>query len=243
MAPPKKQEECPSGGPGWLATYADMVTLLLTFFVLMMAMANFEDTQRVEQVIESLQTDFGMSGFYQDNTHTHDEKAYTEPIRRRQALQPTVARLRAAMSRHLSDDVIRISQTPSEVRFRLDDRVFFAPGSAELHPSSYALLADLSLVLATEDVQVRVEGHTDASGNEEANWRLSSDRALAVVLAMRDKGPVPGERLEAVGLGSFHVASEFGETDEWNRRVELVLRADQAGAAAAIRELELHGDE
>lgn len=224
-----------------MATYSDMVTLLLTFFVLMMSMANFEDINKVQSVIDSLREAFGVGGMFDNTTHTWTEKGYTESKREEQAIQPVIAKLREAMAKHLSDDVIRMSQTPSEVRIRLDDRIFFAPGSTELHPAAYALVGDLARVLAGEQVQVRVEGHTDASGDEARNWALSAQRSLAVVMALRVTGPIPGDRLEAVGLGSFRVASDFGETDEWNRRVELVLRADEQGAGAAVRELNLKG--
>ncbi|MBN2799925.1 MAG: OmpA family protein [Deltaproteobacteria bacterium] len=224
-----------------MATYSDMVTLLLTFFVLMMSMATFEDVKRVQSVIDSLREAFGVAGMFQDTTHTWKEEGYTEPKREVQSIQPVIAKLREAMAKHLSDDVIRMSQTPTEVRIRLDDRVFFAPGSTQLHPAAYAFVGDIAKVLANEQVEVRVEGHTDASGDEVRNWVLSAERATSVVVALRERGPIPGERLEAVGLGSFRVASDFGETDEWNRRVEIVLRADEVGAGAAVRELELKG--
>ncbi len=234
----KKRKKCSDGGgagsPAWMATYSDMVTLLLTFFVLMMAMANFDDTQRSQQVIESLQESFGMSGFQPSLTHTHTEKAYTEPRRRQQAIQPSVAKIREAMAKHLSDDVMRIAQKDHELRVRLDDRVFFKPGSHELHPAAYALVSDLAAALVEQDVAIRVEGHTDASGDEHANWQLSAQRALSVVEALQEKGPIDGKRLEAVAYGSHRVASDFGETDEWNRRVELVLLAEDSAGAAAI---------
>ena len=50
----KKKDEKMEGLPAWMATYSDMVTLLLTFFVLLLAMATFDDTKRVEAVFESL---------------------------------------------------------------------------------------------------------------------------------------------------------------------------------------------
>jgi len=241
MASRKKGCDCPPPAPAWMATYSDLVTLLLTFFVLLMSMASFDNKRLVQAVMESIHEAFGMSGLDVAAVHTFTERGYTEPQRLAQSTQPTVARLREAFAKHLSDDVIRISQQEQEVRFRIDDRVFFRPGSAELHPAAYSLIADLAVVLADEQVDIRVEGHTDSSGSERDNWELSAMRSLAVVEAFREKGPVAGERLEVVAFGSFRNASYFGESDEWNRRIELVLNTDKVGSAALIRELDMVG--
>ena len=214
-----------------MATFSDMVTLLLTFFVMLTSMANFEDVGRVEAVIQSIKQALTMGGFEMQIVNKAEEPAYTDPVRHEQAVQPTVAKLRQAMAKHISDDVVRMSQTPQEVRVRLEERVFFKPGSAELHPAAYALLSDLGHVLAEEEADVRIEGYADGSGDERANWQLSSDRSMAVVLALRERGPVPGDQLEAVALGSFHPGADIGENKDWNRRIEIVLRSDGNGAA------------
>lgn len=218
----------------WMATFSDMVILLLTFFVMLMAMANFEDRQRVDAVFKSIRHALGAQGYDPRQLHISKELMLTEIVRRQDSMQPVVAKLRQAMSRHISDDMIRIVQNEREVRVRLDDRVFFKSGSTELHPAAYAVVADVARVLRDEDVDVAVEGHTDASGSERDNWELSSERALVVLLAMREKGPIEGPRLESSARGSFHPASAFGEDASWNRRIELVLKADHTRAAGAI---------
>ena len=55
-----------------------------------------------------------------------------------------------------------------DMRIRLDDRVLFKPGSTELHPAAYALISDVAVILKDEDVHIRVEGHTDATGDGRA---------------------------------------------------------------------------
>jgi len=220
----------------WMATFSDLVTLLLTFFVLMMAMANFDDTQRVDAVLESIRTGFGVGGIDHRLLGVDKTESYTKEKQQTQVITPAVAKLREAFAGHVSDHYISMSETEKELRIRLDGRVFFRVGSAELHPTAYALLEDVSTVLAEEKVHVRVEGYADGLGTEKKNWELSTDRAVAVVLAMRERGPVPGEQLEAVGFGSFHPGVEIGRDAAWDRRVELVLRTnDMAAAAAASR--------
>ena len=234
----KKKDEKMEGLPAWMATYSDMVTLLLTFFVLLLAMATFDDTKRVEAVFESIKSALGVGGFESNLVGVMQKPNYTqESTVRDDVSRPVVARLRQAMSKHISDDLIRMVQNEQEVRLRLDDRVFFRPGSTELHPTAFSLLADLADILADLDGEIRVEGHTDATGNEHRNWLLASARAISVVETLRAKGPIAGERLEASAFAQFHPASTFGEDAIWNRRVEIVIRSDDVGTSRAAESL------
>lgn len=230
----RRPPEVRVGLPGWLATFADMVTLLLTFFVLMVSMANFDDNQRIEAVIRSIQEAFGTEGYDESLLNISKEEASTELTRRQESVQPTVVRLRMALAKHISDDMIRIVQNDREIRVQLDERAFFKPGSAELHPTSGAIVAALAVALRDEPVNIDVEGHTDSLGDERTNWELSASRAIAVVMALRERGPIAGGRLDAVAKGSFQPGSNFGEVSAWNRRIEFVLQADQISAKSAL---------
>jgi chemotaxis protein MotB len=233
----RREDEPPAGLPPWMATFSDMVTLLLTFFVMLMAMANFEDPSKVDAVILSIRKALGVDGHNSKLINSHKEEAFTAKERREESLQPTVARLRQAFAQHISDHFIKMEDKEQEVRVRLDERVFFRPGSSELHPAAYALLADVGTVLADTEVDIRIEGYADGLGTEQKNWEVSADRSLAVVMALRDRGPIPGDRLEAVAFGAFHPGAEFGEGVDWNRRIEIVLRTDDVGGADAARRM------
>ena len=113
----------------------------------------------------------------------------------------------------------------------------FDRGSTKLHPTAYSLLADLADILSEVDGEIRVEGHTDATGNEQQNWILAAERAISVVETLRAKGPIAGERLEASAFAQFHPASTFGEDATWNRRVEIVIRSDDVGTSRAAESL------
>jgi len=235
----KKPEEASKGAPLWMATFSDLVTLMMAFFVMLVAMANFDDVSRVSAVIESIQTALGVDGFDSKLVGTSTAEAFTEAVRRDDTVQPIVAKLREAFQERVSDDFVRMIQEEQELRIRIDDRVFFQPGSTVLHPSAYALIADIAKVLKPVPVDIRIEGFADGSGSEQANWELSLQRALAVVLALREKGPIEGKRLEAVAHGEFHPGATIGEAAEWSRRVEIVLNTkDLAGAQSASRWLE-----
>lgn len=233
-----KKIEVTQGAPMWMATFSDLVTLLLTFFVLMLSMASFDDPNKVDAVFESIRSALGASGLNRKVPGTFVEELQLTPqLIQDETVNPIVAKLREAMKEHISDDLVRMSTDEHEIRFRLDDRVLFKPGSTELHPASYAMLTDIALALKDEEVTIRVEGHTDATGDELGNWRVSSLRAIAVVEALRERGPIPGERLEADAMGQFRPASTFGENPSWNRRIEFVLKSDHYAAVGAIEQL------
>jgi len=240
MARRKSDCDCPPPGlPAWMATYSDLVTLMMAFFVMLVAMANFEDTKRVGAVIDSIHAALGTNGFDSKMLATSKKLEFTESVRRDQTIQPIIMKMRQAMAKHTSDDFIRMVEHEQQLRIKLNGRVFFQPGSAVLHPSSYAILSDLGTALKDEKVLLRVEGFADESGTEVANWQLSSQRSLAVVLALREKGPILGDRLEAVAHGSFHPGANDDEGSDWARRVDIVLSTDDlAGARAAGRFME-----
>jgi chemotaxis protein MotB len=224
--------------PFWMVTYSDMVTLLLTFFVMLLSMANFEEVGRVEAVFESIRMALGVGA---RNTllvgQTEDPANQPKELQEPDKLQPVMSKLQEALARHVSDSMVKMTRTRTEVRVSLDDRVLFAPGSSKLHPAAYALLGDLSRALSDDPVKVMVEGHTDSTGDAEGNWRLSANRAVSVVVAMEEKG-LPGVKMEAQGFGQHRPASATGGTTDWNRRVELVIQSESPMAYDALYEVE-----
>ena len=243
MGKKAKPCECTPGAPMWMATFSDLVTLMMAFFVMLVAMANFEDTQRVEAVIDSIHEALGVGGYDKQSLGTAKSPSFTEAVRRVAMVNPTEVKMQQAMAKHLSDDFIRMTTTEHELRIRLPEKVFFQPGSSTLHPGAYALIADVATVIAEDNLSVRVEGYADGSGSEQANWELSGARALAVVMALREKGPVAGKQLQSVAMGAFQPGSAIGEDASWNRRVELVVHTRDASGAAGSRRLERGGSD
>lgn len=236
----KPQEE--DGGPSapfWMVTYSDMVTLLLTFFVMLMAMANFEEVGRVEAVLESIRLALGAGGQHQTLLGvTPDELNQPSEIEPLDELQPVMAELRESLAKHVSDDMVRMTRTQTEIRVSLSDRVLFAPGSDQLHPAAYSLLSSVGETLAEHPVNIRVEGHTDATGKPASNWRLSALRSVAVVSTMQESGGIDGRKLEAQGFASYRPSSPDGGDTNWDRRVELVIQSKSSVAYDAIYKVE-----
>jgi outer membrane protein OmpA-like peptidoglycan-associated protein len=122
----------------------------------------------------------------------------------------------------LRPDAARIDAEANQIYLR--EKVFFELGKADLKVSSLELLDDLVEVLAghPEITKLRIEGHTDSQGTEDANLELSAERAAAVVTYLVGQG-VAASRLEALGVGEGRLLQE-GQSDDvhaTNRRVEL----------------------
>ena len=243
----KKQRREKSGGddeggpsaPFWMVTYSDMVTLLLTFFVMLLAMANFEEVGRVDAVFESIRLALGVDGKQPDiNGIELDQPKFDQDVQEENKLEPIMSKLQDALSAQISDSMIEMTQKKTEIRVLLDDNVLFKPGSAELHPATYLLISDIGTALANQPVTVKVEGHTDETGEPGSNWELSADRAVAVVVALQKRGGMDGAQLEARGMGEFHPANIVATDRNWDRRVELIIKADSGLAHEAIYEVE-----
>jgi outer membrane protein OmpA-like peptidoglycan-associated protein len=101
----------------------------------------------------------------------------------------------------------------------------FQPGREELDPSSQPLVDRVVTMMERHpDLSLRIEGHTDNSGDPEDNMRLSADRAIAVRMKIM-ASKVDGKRLDAVGVGGLQPLADNSTTAgrAKNRRIELVV--------------------
>ena len=220
----KKAPDPPPGVPAWMATFSDLVTLLLTFFVMLMAMASFEDSSELDTVMESLRQALAERGFGEGLVSNVFGDNLSDAQRKSSTAKPIEARPREAFDKDLSPTVVKIDRTPTEVRLTLDETVFFASGRHTLAPGSRERLQRIGRTVADLPVGVRVEGHTDTQGAELYNLKLSQSRAQAVVDYLIKAG-VNKESLDPAGFGESRPLDK-GETEEAhskNRRVEFLI--------------------
>ncbi len=242
----KKEDPPPAGAPLWMVTYSDMVTLLLCFFVMQLSMANFLDPGKVDAALESLRAAFSTGGVFRTPEVTAESAKNSDmPESQDENKDVMVAELRDVLSQQIAQDMIRMTQTKTEVRMRLDESIMFRTGSSELHPMAYKVISDIAQALEGEKVTVVVEGHADADGSDETrNWQLSSARAVAVVAELRDRygrdglPVIDGKHLKAVGMGEFRPAEIKDGSSKWNRRVEIVIRGRGTAAQGAAFKVE-----
>ena len=220
----KKPEEPEKGGK-WLSTFNDMVTLLLTFFVLILSMSKL-DVAKVNEAVYAINDAFGMLS----SAETGDIKAF-EPF-----ILPIKTR-RSSLSekkRELAEHIDKIGNMDAKVMeggvsVILKEELFFKTGMSEIEEKNYPSLKNLCSILQKTDCQIRVEGHTDDVPIENkrfpSNWELSVARAVKVVKYFISKGNISPERLSAAGYGDSKplYPNVSDHNRELNRRVGIIL--------------------
>ena len=220
----KKPEEPEKGGK-WLSTFNDMVTLLLTFFVLILSMSKL-DVAKVNEAVYAINDAFGMLS----SAETGDIKAF-EPF-----ILPIKTR-RSSLSekkRELAEHIDKIGNMDAKVMeggvsVILKEELFFKTGMSEIEEKNYPSLKNLCSILQKTDCQIRVEGHTDDVPIENkrfpSNWELSVARAVNVVKYFISKGNISPERLSAAGYGDSKplYPNVSNHNRELNRRVGIIL--------------------
>lgn len=216
------------GGEGnWLVSYADMMTLLVGFFVILMSFSKI-DEEKFNEVRKAAAFQFG--GIY--------EIPYGD----------IADRIREELKKLGLSNQFSIKQTSLGVDVSFLGTVFFNLGSADLKPEGKVLLAQFVPVVKqqTVDFDIIIEGHTDdnpiAPGNMlRSNWELSGMRASRVLEAFEADG-IPSKRLTAVGYGEARPivpnrdanGNPIPENQGQNRRVIIKLvKHPQAAVGAA----------
>lgn len=225
----------------WLVTFGDLVTLLLTFFVLMLSMSTPEQ-KKLEEAFEH----FGGKPFILVGGVS---SVIGPPVENPKKIAAQIQRgmeIATMMKKVFSPDPTgRISRQENildatgEVRIVGDKTghviVFsgsflFHPGSDEIRVGAMPVLDTIAKVLGDGDEVISVEGHTDNLENplnsrHKDRWALSAARAVNVLKYLIQKGKIVGSRLSAVGYGdSRPVKPNEKEADRRiNRRVEIVI--------------------
>ena len=212
-------------GGNWLATFNDMVTLLLTFFVLVLSMSKL-DVAKVKEAVYAINDAFGMLS----SNSIGDIKAFEPfviPIKSRRS---NLSEKRRELAEHI-DKIGNMDARVIEggISIILKEKLFFKTGMSEIEEKNYPVLKNLSSILQKTDCQIRVEGHTDDIPIENkrfsSNWELSVARAVNVVKYLISKGNISPARLSASGYGDSRplYPNVSDHNRELNRRVGIIL--------------------
>lgn len=242
----------------WLVSYADFITLLFAFFVVMYALSSInEGKYRVlsDSLISAFQ-EAPRSDKLIELGSKHPEalegsgnpigKSIPQSLRDAPERQQAAARMKKvaknvleAMQPLIQNGQVRVTQSPRGVTVEINASVLFKSGEAVLQPQSSEALAAVAKVLSQVDNPIQVEGHTDNipinSPNFPSNWELSSSRAGSVVRLFTERG-VPAARMVAIGYADNRPvdtnASPEGRSR--NRRVNVLILNEVGGAAQEI---------
>jgi chemotaxis protein MotB len=230
----------------WLISYADFITLLFAFFVVMYAISSVNEG-KYKIFSASLISVFGNKGVKPEATASSSEQdmllkslverrnaRLAERLRVQQERMQAIAKnLNQVLAPLLQSGQVSVTQTERGLVLEINASVLFDSGEAVLQGGAVKTLTQVANVLEQGDQAIEVEGYTDdiAINNPRfpSNWELSSARASSVVRLLIEHG-VAAERLTAVGSAANHpVASNTTpEGRARNRRVTVTLLAPAA---------------
>ena len=196
---PAQPEAGPLQDAVWLYSYADLMTQLLIFSILMITVIGLDKP-----------------------TAPTETKPAADP------LASTVTELQRTVKDTGLSSAVAVDRGGDRVIIRIKSTLLFDEAQATLTGAAKEALSALVEVLGRLDNAIRVEGHTDdvpmKSTQFPSNWELSSARAISVVRYLEEHG-LPKERLSVAGYGPFHpmLANDSAEHRAQNRRVEIVV--------------------
>jgi len=222
------------GAPFWMITYADMVTLMFAFFVMLTTMAN-PDSPKARAAIRSIAASLGvLDGHGLLPGKPIDADQLTDVPEGSTNPQPNLLQaLYEQLSRYSSNDFIQVGRTDTGLRVVLGEALLFRPGSALLQPGAFPFLNDIAAGIARSGVTVDVQGHaddTDPGDGWRSNWDLAAARSVTVLQYLQARSKAPAGRFRAVSHGATRPL-EANDTDARrarNRRVEIHMTVTTA---------------
>jgi chemotaxis protein MotB len=240
MARKKYEEEHDNGHDRWLVSYADFITLLFAFFVVMYAISSVNES-KYRALADSLVSAFGsvpaMPAYHGEQPAapptplkpTISQKRGSDALRREKEQLTRIARdILKVLAPLINEGKVRVTQTDRGVKVEINASVLFAPGDAKLAEETSQALKAVAAVLKDDHHAIQVEGHTDSVPISNAlfpsNWELSAVRASSVVRLFVEND-IAENRLTAVGRGPTQPVGS-NDTPEGrlrNRRVAVMI--------------------
>ncbi|OEY67091.1 flagellar motor protein MotD [Marinobacter sp. X15-166B] len=261
MSRRRRWQEEPPNQERWLISYADFITLLFAFFVVMYSVSSVNEGKykvlsdsltgvfnAPQRAITPVQADGTPPG---SNALPAGTELVSLPVARpgqspvtdrhngAEAMRAMADALAAEFGELIQQGVATLEISDDWLELGLRGSLLFASGDAEPHYDAFEVVKRIARVLRGREHAIRVEGFTDNqpihTGRYPSNWELSSARAAAVVRMLAMDGVAP-DRMAAIGYGEFQpvAGNDTVEGRSRNRRV-VVLISREAGIRGAVR--------
>lgn len=231
----------------WLISYADFITLLFAFFVVMFASSQV-DKKKAQQVSQSVQTalqqgaqasakQYVPRGVEDPKGKGGAEKMSDKTSESAQAaaaeLTPSMKFLKTVLAHEIETGKIEVHMEARGLVVSLHEGAFFPSGDDRIIPESYPSIAQIATVLGGLHNPVRLEGHTDSipihTARFDSNWELSAARAIAMLNLLAVKFSIPRSRCAIAGYADT-IPVDSNDTPQGrarNRRVDVVILNDK----------------
>ena len=251
----RKKAAEPENHERWLVSYADFITLLFAFFVVMFASSQSDKNKAkavsdaVRDALEHGQFSSAISAVLGRGKHeallshqaTEERGNLNAPPGPAETHPPDLAKsldtLQKGLDSELKNGKLQLRLEPRGLVISMREATFFASGDDAVAPTSLPILAKIAAVVQSLPNPVRLEGHTDSqpihTSRFRSNWELSSARSIAMLELLRDRFQIPAARMAVAGYAE-NAPADTNESEEGrahNRRVDLVLLS--AGAETA----------
>lgn len=259
MARRRKREEH-ANHERWLVSYADFITLLFAFFVVMFASAEADRgkasrvSESVRKALEEGQVAAVLSGILGG---TKDDKGKGNAMmmgpggakRAQQDSKPSPApaltgsleSLQSALKMEIAKGELKVTLEQRGLVISLREAAFFASGDERIFPGAYSSIEKIAQAIEPLPNLVRLEGHTDSvpihNLRFRSNWELSAARGIAMLELLTDRFGVSAERMAVVGYAAT-IPVESNDSEEGrahNRRVDIVILNEGAALSEPKR--------
>lgn len=236
----KKEATDSSSGGGWITTFADLMSLLLTFFILLYSMSSVS-LEKFQEASNSIQSAFnGGDSVIEGSTVTDTETEPSEDsiaVPSEDTVDPELVKMYDQVVQFLEKKDMTaqasVEYDQDGIYVNIQESILFGSGSAIIADSGINTLNNLGELVQQFENDVVIEGYTDNvpmnNANFSSNWELSTSRALSVLRYLSEERSVTPTRLSAKGYGEYHpsVPNNSDENRAKNRRVNIVLVYDQ----------------
>lgn len=232
----RNQEPEKENSERWLITYADLITLLLIFFVVMYTLSKI-DANKYHAIASSLAKTMGGSSSIMESggpsmvPGSSEHKELATAIE--QTEQEKMEKMRQQIEEYVNENGLagKVTVVIEErgVVISFQDVVLFPLGSAELTNNSQEIVDKVGGILSQTTNYIRVEGHTDnlpiRTSKFPSNWELSLARSASVLHRLIEHSQIPPERLSATGYGEYRPRkpNDSDANRQENRRVDIIV--------------------
>jgi chemotaxis protein MotB len=231
----------------WLVSYADFITLMFAFFVVLFATSQADKTKQAE-VSQAIHQAFRTLGLFEPQKIDPQAKALavsadraTVPVNimlgdelaASPAVKQDLSRLKyelaGKLSNQIAQHVVALHIGRDGLVISLREAGFYNSGSAVPHTSSMKSIQTIAAILKASPYDIRIEGHTDNvpihTAQFDSNWELSTARATWLARLLIERDHLRPARLSASGYAEYHpVASNAtAEGRSENRRVDIIV--------------------
>ena len=258
----RKKEAAHENHERWLVSYADFITLLFAFFVVMFASSQ-TDKSRAKQISQAVEKaladgktlgvppevakilggtvdDRGQGNAQMRGPGGAQKAAKDAPPENLIELTPSMKRLTSELEQEIKAGAVEVNLEPRGLVVSLKQTAFFPSGTDAIDPSTYSILQKVADALNAVSNPLRIEGHTDSvpihTARFRSNWELSAARSISMMELMATRFQVDRQRVAIVGFADTapQTSNDTAEGRARNRRVDIVILNNYMAAPLAL---------